>query len=123
MIAFRLKSPTKLKTLLFIGFAVLCLLAIQVLGVLHEISHDSFSKVSVTSSVKINADSSFGHAPSVENCKLFDGLALSVVVTGFLFALSLITQFDEQYKEPKFSIEWQAFNCLYLTRAPPKSLF
>jgi hypothetical protein len=125
----RNSTTANFKSLILSGFVLLCVLGIQFSGIVHEISHDSSLKISVSSSINegsvpsISDNPSFGHDSSSKFCKLFDGLALSVVVIGFLFALSLFNQFTEQYKESKTFAIRQFLICPYSSRAPPNSIY
>ena len=111
---------SKFNSIIFSGLILLCLMGTQFSGIVHEISHDSFFKGSITNSAKVSSDSAFGHDSSTKFCKLFDGLALSGLVAGFLFVLSLITQYTDQYKESKLFFIRLSVNSPYLSRAPPK---
>jgi len=111
---------SKFKSIIFSGLILLCLMGTQFSGIVHEISHDSFFKTTTSSSSKVSSDSSFGHESSTKFCKLFDGLALSGLIAGFLFVLSLITLFTKQYKDSNLFFIPLAVNSPYLSRAPPK---
>jgi hypothetical protein len=125
----RKSTTANLKSIILSGFVLLCVLGIQFSGILHEIRHDSTFKNSVSNVVKKSSvssegpNSSFGHDSSSQFCKLFDGLALSAVVAGLLFVLSLLSRFTEQYRVLQFFSLRQFLNCPYSSRAPPKSLY
>lgn len=111
---------SKFKSIIFSGLVLLCLIGTQFSGIVHEISHDSFFKGAISTSLKASSGSSFGHDSSTKFCKLFDGLALSGLVAVFLFVLSLIAQFTEQYKDSKLLFIPVSLNFSYFSRAPPK---
>jgi hypothetical protein len=119
IVGFQLNTAN-FKSIILSGLFLLCLIGTQFSGIVHEISHDSFLKGSLTSESKVNSDSTFGHDSLTKSCKLFDGLALSSLLVVFLFTLSLIPQSSEEYKESKLFFFRLSVNSPYSSRAPPK---
>jgi hypothetical protein len=105
------------------GILLFCILGIQLVGVVHEIKHDSYLKSLNSGTSQVDVQDSFGHDSGSNPCKLLNGFALSAFLVSIYFALQLFNQFTDQFRIQKPKFVSQALNCFYSSRAPPKSVF
>ena len=110
----------KLRSMVISGLVILCLLGMQFLGTVHQLSHAPNFKTSISSATAQDQNFSFGHITSSNECKLFDGLALSSAVASGLMAFVLLNHYSHQYVEFKRYVALQTLSTQYLSRAPPQ---
>ena len=109
----------KIKSIIIGGFVVLCMIALQLFGIVHEVNHDTYLKTSSPYSDVIGQDSSFSHSTS-KDCQLFDGLALSGFVASALFILALSNNFPTEHPRQQVTLTTGPLSLPYSSRAPPK---
>jgi len=98
-----------------------CMLGTQFIGVVHEMKHDLYLKISPTSVSLDEVQDTYGHDNGSKPCKLFDGLALSAFLAYFLVAFTAFNHLREKLHLLKPQPRLFAFFRYYASQAPPQS--